>query len=84
MQMNVKRKLDWGRLGDLVKRPTLDFGSGCDLMVHGVEPRIRLCTDSVEPAWDSLSPCLSLLLPNSHSLPLKINLKKKEIRSSNI
>ena len=52
--------------------------------VRGNEPHVRLCTDSMEPAWDSLSPCLSLLLPNSHSLPLKINLKKKEIRSSNI
>ena len=42
-----------------VKHLTLDFGSGHDLMVHEFEPRIELCTDSVEPAWDSLSPPLS-------------------------
>ena len=34
-----------------VKRLTLDFGSGHDLMAHG----IGLCTDSAGPAWDSLS-----------------------------
>ena len=51
----------------LVKRPTLDFGSGHDLTVRGVEPRIRLFTDSGEPAWDSLSLLLSLSLPNSLS-----------------
>ena len=32
-----------------VKHPTLDFGSGHDPMVHGIEP-LRLCTDPVEPA----------------------------------
>ena len=42
-----------------VKRPTLDFGSGHDLMVGGFEPRVGLCTDTVEPAWDSVSPSLS-------------------------
>ena len=49
-----------------VRRPTLDFGSGHDLTVRGFEP---------EPAWDSLSPDLSLLLPlpGAHSLGLKIN-----------
>ena len=40
-----------------------DFGSGHVLMVRGVKPRIRLCTDSVETAWDSLSLPLSLLPP---------------------
>ena len=39
-----------------VKRPTLDFGSGRDLVAHEFEPRIRLGTDSVGPAWDSLPP----------------------------
>ena len=38
------------------KRPTLDFGSGHDLVVQGTEPCIGLCDDSAEPAWDSLSP----------------------------
>ena len=41
---------------------TLDFGSGCDLMVCETEPHIVLCTDSVEPAWDSLSPSMPPLL----------------------
>ena len=44
-----------------VKRQTLDFSSGHDLMVCEFEPCIRLCADSMEPAWDSLSlplPCL--------------------------
>ena len=42
-----------------VKRLTPDFGSGLDLMVHGIEPRVGLCADSMEPAWDPLSPSLS-------------------------
>ena len=44
--------------------------------VHGIEPCVGLCADSVEPAWDSLSlPPLSLPLPClcSLSLSLKIN-----------
>ena len=43
----------WAALS--VKRPTLDFGSGDDLTVRGFEPRVGLCADSAEPAWDSLS-----------------------------
>ena len=39
-----------------VKRLALDFGSGHDLMVCEFEPHVELCTDSVEPAWNSLSP----------------------------
>ena len=46
-----------------VKCLTLGFGSGHDLRVCEFEPCIRLHDDSVEPAWDSLSP--SLLLPLS-------------------
>ena len=42
-----------------VKRLTLDFGSGHDLMVPGIEPHIGLCADNVEPSWASLSPSLS-------------------------
>ena len=62
-----------------VKCPTLDFGSGHDLTVHEFEPYSRLCIDSVEPAWDSLSSSLSLSLSLSLSalsllsLSLKIN-----------
>ena len=48
-----------------VKRPSLGLGSGHDLTVHEFEPRIGLCADSVDPAWDSLS------LPLPHALSLK-------------
>ena len=50
----------------LVKCLTLDFSLGHDLMGHGIEPSIGLCADSMETAWDSLSPSLSLPLPRSH------------------
>ena len=49
-----------------VEHPTLDFGSGHDLMAHEIKSQVGFCTDSVEPTWDSLSPSLSLPL-------LKIN-----------
>ena len=49
------------RVAQSVKHPTLDFGSDHDLMVHGIEPHMGLCADSMEPAWDSLSPSLSTL-----------------------
>ena len=52
--------------GWLIKHPALDFGSGHDLAVHGMEPHVRLCAGSVEPARDSLSPSFSLPLPHSH------------------
>ena len=46
-----------------VRHPTLDFDSGCDLIVGGIEPRIGLCADSTEPPWDSLSSSLSAPAP---------------------
>ena len=70
-----------------VEHLTLGFGSGHDLTVHEFEPRIGLCADSAEPAWDSF--CLSLSLPTppllAHSLSLsfsQINIKtfKKRIK----
>ena len=42
-----------------VKCLTLDFGSGHDLTVGEFEPCIELSADSMELAWDSLSPFLS-------------------------
>ena len=60
-------------MAQLVKHLTLDFGSGRDLMVHGIEPRAGLCAYSVEPAWDSLSVPLLYLLSLSLYLSLKIN-----------
>ena len=50
-----------------VKGPTLDFGSGHDLMVRGIEPPIWLCADSSELAWNSLS-----LLPSLSAPPLLV------------
>ena len=43
-------------MAHLVKCLALDFSSGHDLMVREFESRIGLCTDSMEPTWDSLSP----------------------------
>ena len=62
-------------MAQLVKHPTLDFGSGQDLTVREFEPRFHLHADGTESAWDSLSPSLSVppLLMLSLSLSLKIN-----------
>ena len=54
----------------LVRRPTLDFDSGHDLMVREFEPHIGFFTDSMELAWDSFSFSLSQSLPCSLSLSL--------------
>ena len=56
-------------------RPTLDFGSGHDLTVSGIEPHVRFCADSGKPAWDSASPSLFLPLP----CPCALSLKNKSI-----
>ena len=54
---SAKKLLFWGAcVAQSVKHPTLGFCSGHDLMVCEFEP---FHTDSVEPAWDSLSPSLS-------------------------
>ena len=50
-------------MAQLVKRLTLDFGSGHDLMVRGIEPPVWLSADSMESAWDSLFPSLSASPP---------------------
>ena len=75
-------------MAQLVKHPTLDFGSGHDLAVCGFDPHVRLCTSSMKPAWDSLSPSLSLSAPPpcmpmlSHSLSLKINKLFKKLKKN--
>ena len=66
----------WG--AQLVKRPALGFGSGRDLTVREFEPRIGLGADGTEPAWDSLSPCLSAPPLLAHTLSLKIKKEKKK------
>ena len=63
-------RIDWKRgtwVAQLVKCPTLGFGSGHDLKVWELEPYIGLCADNAEPAWDSLSapPLLSISLSNT-------------------
>ena len=60
--------ISWGAwVAWSVKQPTLDFSSGYDLTVHEIKPCIGLCTETVEPTWDTLSVslclCLSLSLP---------------------
>ena len=64
-------------MAQLVKRSTLDLSSGHDLKVVRSEPHVWLCADSAEPAWDSLSPCVSAppaFVPGlSLFLSLKIN-----------
>ena len=52
-----------------VKRLTLDFGSSHDQMVHGLNPRVGLCVDSMEPVCHPVSPSLSAppLLAHAHS-----------------
>ena len=55
-------------VAQLVKRLTLCFGSGHDLVVPETEPHIGLCANGVEPAWDSLFP--SIFSSLAHPLPL--------------
>ena len=57
--------------------PAFDFSLGHDLTVPGFEPRIELCVDSMKPAWDSLSPPLSM--SPSPALSLYLSLKNKQI-----
>ena len=76
----------WGIwVAQSVERGTLDFHSGHDFTVGGMEPHLGLLADSVESAWDSLSLSLSLSLGPfpaysltcSRSLSHKINKHKK-------
>ena len=64
--LNILFRGSW--VAQFIKHLTLDFGSGHDLLGCETQPHIRLCADSVEPAWDSLSLPLSLSLPNLCSL----------------
>ena len=63
-----------------VKHPTLDLGSGHDLMVREIQPGAHLCTDSGEPAWDSFFPLsLSIYAPRhayAHMRTLALYLSK--------
>ena len=64
-----------GRLGgSWAKSSTLYFSSGHDLMVCECEPCVRLCVGNREPAWDSLSPSLSLSVPPLLMFSLSLSL----------
>ena len=67
-----------GCLGGSSKHPTLDFSEGYDLTAHEFEPRVGLCNDKAEHAWESLSPSFSAppVLSFSVSQNKLINLKK--------
>ena len=56
-----------------IKRSTLDFGCGHHVAVREIEPRVRLCVDSTEPAWDSFSPSPSVPPLLALSLSLKMS-----------
>ena len=71
--IKIRIQPGWGTwVAQSVKHLTLDLGS--DFTVCETEPRVGLCADREEPAWDSLSPSLSLSLPCSHSLSLSLSL----------
>ena len=58
----IKNTIQGTWVAQLVKHPSLDFGSGHDLMVPEIKPHFGFCADSAEPTWDYLSPSLSDLL----------------------
>ena len=67
-----------------VKHLTLDFSSGHNLTVPGIEPGVELHADSAEPAWYSLSlSSLSLPLPNSCALSLSLKINQSINQSIN-
>ena len=62
-------------VAQLVMRPTLDFGSGHDLTVHGIEPCIGLHANSL---LRILSLLLSLPLPLSRAIALSLKKNKQK------
>ena len=63
-----------------VEYPTLDFGSGHDLMVHGIKPHQALC-QALSVSEFSLSPSLCPSLTCACSFSLKINKLRKKKKS---
>ena len=64
-------------VAQLVERPTLDFGSGHELTVPEIEPRVRLWADSRKLTWDSLSLSLSSPPTLTHALSLSLSLSEQ-------
>ena len=60
-------------MAQLITHQTLGFGSGHDLTVCEFEHHLGLCSDSAEPAWDSLSPSISAPPPTHCRLSLSPN-----------
>ena len=69
-------------MAQLVKHPTLGFGSGHDLTVVVLSPVVSSVLN-IEPAWDSLSYSLSLSLSLVHALSLTKEQKKKKRKKEN-
>ena len=67
-----------------VRHPTLGFGSGHDLTVHGFEPHVAFHSDGAEPAWDFLSLSPPPLLTLSISLSQNKLKKKKTTKKNNV
>ena len=82
--MKVKTEMNRGVwMARSVECLTLDFSSGHDLPVCEFKPCVRLCTDRVETAWDSLSFSLSLPLPCSLSKKKKTQKNKQTKKKQN-
>ena len=77
--------MPWGAwVAQSVGPLALGFSSDRDLTVHGFKPHIRLCADSVGPAWDSPSLSLSLSpLSAPLLLALPLSRSKKQINKNN-
>ena len=65
--------LGGARVAQSLKLLTLDFGSGHGFTVHEFEPHRGLYADSMKPAWDSLSPSLSLYPSPANALSFSQN-----------
>ena len=77
----LKKKVRDAWVVQSVKFPTLDFSLVHDLIVGEIEPLTGLCTDSLESAWDSLSPSLSAPLPLMYMCSLSLPLSKQTFKN---
>ena len=67
-------------MAQLVKHPTLGFRSGHYLIVGKMEPRVQLCADSAESAWDFLSSFLSVTSALTLPFPLSLKINKQTLK----